>query len=242
MPIGWVSSFTGGNGLRRRLLLQLHPRIIREYKFPFWLARARIMQGWVLAEQGQTAEGIAGIRKGLDDWRATWARTAQPYFLAVLAEVYQKTGQIKEGLGAVTAGLEAAHKIGELVWEADLYRLKGELTLQARPVEDKRETSPRQVKNKFEVPNPQHPPPNTQAEAEAEAYFLKALGIARQQRAKLVELRAATSLSRLWRHQGKHEAARQLLTEIYNRFTEGFDTADLKMAKAVLDEIRPECR
>ena len=90
---------------------------------------------------------------------------------------------------------------------------------------------------KFQVSSPQHPTPNTQAEAEAEACFLKALDIARKQQAKSLELRAATSLARLWQQQGKKAEARALLAPVYQWFTEGFDTADLRDAKALLEEL-----
>jgi predicted ATPase len=110
-------------------------------------------------------------------------------------------------------------KTGERFYEAELYRLKGTLTLQSK------------------VPSTQHPTPSTQAEAEAEACFQQALAIARRQGAKSLELRAAMSLSRLWQSQGKREEARRMLAEVYGWFTEGFDTADLQEAKALLEEL-----
>jgi len=111
-----------------------------------------------------------------------------------------------------------------------MYRLKGELTLQKFQV-----SSPN-----FQVSNPPHVIPSPQAEAEAEACFHKAIDIARQQSAKSLELRAAMSLSRLWQQQGKGAEARQMLAEIYNWFTEGFDTKDLQEAKALLAELTRE--
>ena len=119
-------------------------------------------------------------------------------------------------------------KTGERFYEAELYRLKGTLTLQQFNVQS----------SKFKVTSPQHPTPNTQAEAEAEACFLKAIEIARQQQAKSLELRAVMSLSRLWQRQGKKDEARQMLAEIYGWFTEGFDTKDLQEAKALLEELK----
>ncbi len=113
------------------------------------------------------------------------------------------------------------HKTGERVWEAELYRLKGQLTLQKFQVSG----------SKFQVP------PNPQAEAEAEACFLKAIEVARKQQAKSLELRAVMSVSRLWQRQGKKAEARQMLAEIYGWFTEGFDTKDLQEAKALLHEL-----
>jgi hypothetical protein len=123
--------------------------------------------------------------------------------------------------------LEAVRRTGERTSEARLYGLKGQLTLQKLQV----------ASFKSPVPSPQHPTPSTQAEAEAEACFLKAIEIARQQQAKSLELRAVMSLSRLWQSQGKKAEARQLLVEIYNWFTEGFDTKDLQEAKALLDSL-----
>src|SRR5262249_26746817 len=111
--------------------------------------------------------------------------------------------------------------------EAELHRLKGELTLQKFQVSG----------SKFQVTNPQALPPNPHAEADAEACFLKAIEIARRQSAKSWELRAVMSLSRLWMQQGKKDEARQMLAEIYNWFTEGFDTKDLQEAKALLEAL-----
>ncbi len=123
--------------------------------------------------------------------------------------------------------LAAVDKTREQYYQAELYRLKGTLTLQQSQV-----PSP-----KSQVPNTQHPTPSTHAEAEAEACFLKAIEVARKQQAKSLELRAVMSLSRLWQQQGRKEDARQMLAEIYGWFTEGFDTKDLKEAKALLEEL-----
>jgi predicted ATPase len=149
------------------------------------------------------------------------------YLLTLLAEAYGKAGQAEKGLTALTEALDLVNRTGERVYEAELYRLKGTLTLKQFGVGS----------SEFGVANPQPLTPNPQAEAEAEACFQKALEIARRQQAKSLELRAATSLARLWKEQGKKEEARQLLAEIYNWFTEGFDTADLQEAKALLEEL-----
>ncbi len=117
-------------------------------------------------------------------------------------------------------------KTGERFYEAELYRLKETLTLQSKVQGPK-----------SKVPSTQHPTPSTQAEAEAEAHFLKAIEIAQRQQAKSLELRAVMSLSRLWQQRGKKAEARQMLAEVYNWFTEGFDTADLQEAKALLEEL-----
>jgi predicted ATPase len=114
----------------------------------------------------------------------------------------------------VAEALDAVDKTGERFWEAELYRLKGELTLQSRV-----------------------PGPKAKVGEEAEEYFHQAIEIARRQQAKSLELRAVMSLSRLWQKLGKKEEARQLLAEVYSWFTEGFDTKDLQEAKALLDEL-----
>lgn len=156
--------------------------------------------------------------------RATGAEVQRPYYLALLAEGHSKAGQSEEGLAVLAEALAAGNESGERCWEAELYRLKGMLTLQSKV-----------QSQKSEVPNPQHLAPSTQAEAEE--CFLKAISIARKQQAKSLELRAATSLSRLWQSQGKKSAARHSLADIYGWFTEGFDTGDLKEAKALLEEL-----
>jgi predicted ATPase len=212
-----------------------------EQGFPFFVAGGTIFQGWALAEQGQGEKGIALIREGLTAWRTVGTGSWQPYFLAQLAETYGRVGQPEEGLNVLAEALAVVSKTGERSDEVELYRLKGELTLQSK------------VQSlKFKV------------EEEAEACFFKAIEIARQQQAKTLELRAAMSLARLWQRQALEQGARsleqegrskesggreeqktrtrlteahQMLSEVYSWFTEGFDTVDLKEAKALLDEI-----
>ncbi len=195
-----------------------------EQGFAFWLAMSTILEGCALAEWGQGEDGIAKVRQSLASWRATGAEIARPYFLALLAEAHGKVGQAGEGLKVLTEALDMAEKNGERFYEAELYRLKGELSLKSRQVEDKSQTS----QDKSEVRSP---------ESEAEECFLKAIEIARKQQAKSLELRAVMSLSRLWQSQGKKEEARQMLAEVYGWLTEGFDTKDLLEAKALLEEL-----
>jgi predicted ATPase len=152
---------------------------------------------------------MAQLRQGLAAYWATGTTLAQSYLLALLAEAHLKAGQAEEGLRVIAEALAAVHDSGERCYEAELYRLQGELLL-ARPAEP---------------------------HAEAAACFCHALAVARQQQAKALELRAAMSLSRLWQPQGKRAEARQLLAEIYGWFTEGFDTADLQEAKALLEDL-----
>jgi predicted ATPase len=197
-----------------------------EQGFPQWLVHGTIMWGAALAEQGQDEEGIAQMRQGLVAQRAIGAGIVRPYFLALLAEAHGKAGQTEEGLSVLAEALAEAHKTGGRWWEAELYRIKGELSLQSA-VHSRQST----------VTNPQPPTPSTQAEAEAEACFLKAIEVARKQQAKSLELRATMSLARLWQRQGKQHEARNMLSEIYSWFTEGFDTKDLQEAKTLLEEL-----
>jgi class 3 adenylate cyclase/predicted ATPase len=183
--------------------------IATERGFPLHVARGTIWWGWALTAQGQVEEGIAQMHRGIAARGATGADTSPPYLLALLAEAYGAGGQPDVGMSVLDEALATAQKTGERVCEAELYRLKGELRLAL----------------------------SSANQAEAETYFQQALATARRQEAKSLELRAAMSLSRLWQQQGKRDEARQLLAPIYGWFTEGFDTADLQEAKALLEEL-----
>jgi predicted ATPase len=191
--------------------------ISSDHGFPQWLAVGTAYRGYALTlfysepdtTQGQIDDGIAQIRQGLDDWIFTRSEVLKTHFLALLAEAYWKAGQAKKGLTVLAEALDAVKKTGVRLWEAELYRLKGELLI-AQSAENHRV---------------------------AESCFKKALEFAQQQQSKSLELRATMSLSRLWQSQGKKEDAGSLLSEIYGWFTEGFDTADLKDAKALLDAL-----
>jgi predicted ATPase len=180
----------------------------RAQGFPVWLWIGTSLHGWALAMQGQRAQGIAQMRRELAAIQAEGRVQGRPSVLAWVAEGYLELGQAEEGLSMIAEALAVVHTAGERFYEPELYRLKGELLL-VRSVEH---------------------------HTEAEAYFRQALGVARRQQAKSLELRAALSLSRLWQQQGKLAEARELLAPIYGWFTEGFDTADLQEAKALLDE------
>jgi predicted ATPase len=186
-----------------------------ELDMPLWRAYGLILRGWTLTERGAFEAGIAQIRRGLDASQATGAAWFLPYFLSLLAEAYGKAGQANEGLHVLREALALAHQHGEVFYEAELHRLTGELLLHAE----------RGVRS---------------AEGTPEACFRRALDIARRQQAKSLELRAAMSLSRLWRQEGKHDDAGAVLAPIYDWFTEGFDTADLRDAKALLDALEAE--
>ena len=151
----------------------------------------------------------------LDADRATGAKILDAPRLALLAEAYGKVGQVGEGLSALAEALAVADSTGERIYEAELYRLRGELTLAQSSVQCL-ESSVRK---------------------EAEEYFHKAIEIAQRRQAKALELRAVMSLSRLWQKQDKKTEAHQMLSETYNWFTEGFDTKDLQEAKALLAEL-----
>jgi class 3 adenylate cyclase/predicted ATPase len=211
--------------------------------FPYWVAQGTIVHGWALAEQGQWKEGIIQIHQGLDAYQVTGAENGVHWYLAMLAEAYGKAGQTEEGLSALAEAVATVDKCEERRFEAELYRLKGELTLQ-------QENQKSKVKGqKSKIPSTQHPAPNTQAEAEG--YFLKAIEIARKQQAKSLELRAVVSLVRLRQSQATQDASRitqhetrarfdeahRMLSEVYNWFTEGFDTRDLQEAKVLLAQL-----
>jgi predicted ATPase len=177
-----------------------------EQGFPLWLAYGTSLRGWALAMQGQGEEGTAQVREGIAAWRATGAVILVPYLCTVLAEVYDHLGHTADGLQVLAEAHTLVEQHEERFWEAEACRLRGVLLLRQ---------------------------PGT-SQAEAEAWLQRALDVARRQQAKSLELRAAMSLSRLWQQQGKHAEAHQLLAEIYGWFTEGFDTADLQEAKALV--------
>ncbi len=203
--------------------------LAREHEFAWWLAGGMKLRGWALAGQGQAEEGMAQLRQGLAAGQATGAELDRPSTLAALAEAQGKVGRIEEGLKTLDEATAMMRKNDNRSHEAELYRLKGELTLQQENQKAKGKGQ------KSKIPNTQNPAPDTQAEAEA--CFQKAIEVARKQQAKSWELRAAMSLARLWRQQGKPREAHSLLLEIYNWFTEGFDTKDLQEAKALLNEL-----
>jgi len=197
-----------------------------EQEFPVWLEYGTILQGWALAVQGQGEEGIVQLRQGLAALQAVGNVLSEPHALALLAEAYGKTGQMDKGLAALGEALDCVDRTGERCYEAELYRLKGELTLQKEskvPGPKSKGAGPRSL--------------TSDPQGEAEACFLKAIDISRKQQAKSLELRAAMSLARLWQQKGEAAEAHQMLSEVYNWFTEGFDTKDLQEARALLAEL-----
>jgi predicted ATPase len=179
-----------------------------EKGFTFWLAHSTILRGWALVMQGYHTEGIDQIHQGLAACRATGAGLIQSRSLALLAEAYGRVGQYEEGLGCLAEALMWVGQTAEHYY-TDVHRLKGELLLQR---------------------SPDHA-------TETEACFHEALSSARNQHAKSWELRTPTSLARLWQSQEKRQDAYDLLAPVYGWFTEGFETADLQDAKALLDAL-----
>jgi predicted ATPase/DNA-binding winged helix-turn-helix (wHTH) protein len=171
--------------------------------------QGRLLWGWARAMQGDAIAGVAHIRQGWTAHHGMGPQLLRPYYLSLLAEAYGQQGQPEAGLQALADAFTLVAVTEERWWEAELYRLQGALLLQ--------------------LPLPEA--------GQAEACFQQALDVARRQQARALELRAALSLARLWQGQGQSTAARQLLAELYGWFTEGFDTADLQEAKALLAEL-----
>jgi predicted ATPase len=180
-----------------------------EHGFPQWLGMGRIYRGSALAALGQIEEGLAEIREGLGAYRATGAGAERPTFFTLLAEAHWRQGAWQDGCATISEALDIIAENGERAYEAELHRIRGELVLVRSPAD----------------------------QGEAEACFRRALEIARSQRARSWELRAAMSLARLWQRQGMREKAHGLLGEAYGWFAEGFDTADLIDARALLEEL-----
>jgi class 3 adenylate cyclase/predicted ATPase len=173
----------------------------------FWKAQGMSKQGCILALTGKAAEAVQMITTGIAAWRSTGSTVWMPLYLSYLARAYAELGQFEYAWRCIDETMTAAETTKERWHEADVHRLAGEIALLS-------------------------PEPDT-----AKAYFERALSVARAQQAKSWELRAAMSIARMWRDQGKHQQARDLLAPVYGWFTEGFDTLDLKEAKSLLHEL-----
>jgi predicted ATPase len=180
-----------------------------EQKFPIWAAKATILRGWALSMQQEPERGASELAKGIAAWRATGAGSWVHTYYAMEAEALALLGKAKEALQKLDAAQAVMEKTEERWWEAEIYRLRGALLLQCPKAK----------------------------RAEAETWLRRALDVARRQQAKSLELRAATSLARLWRDQGKVAEARDLLGPIHGWFTEGFGTPDLKEAGGLLEQL-----
>ena len=168
-----------------------------------------VVRGCLLALTGKAADAVHMIISGITALRSTGATLWMPLWVSHLARAYAELGEFDDAWRCVGEAMKMVETTKERVWEAEVNRVAGEIALKS-------------------------PEPDA---VKAEAYFERALAVARQQRAKSWELRAAMSMARLWRDQGKREKARELLAPVYGWFTEGFDTRDLKDAKALLDEL-----
>ncbi|MGA8547878.1 MAG: hypothetical protein WB785_21790, partial [Mycobacterium sp.] len=166
-------------------------------------------RGWAIAHQGDVSAGIADIREAMDRRRRTGMGAVWPWYLAVLAELQGMAGQVEDGLSSLEEAFRWVGRNDEHLYEAEVHRLRGELLLKQ----------------------------DTHDTAQAEKLFEQSLNVSRKQHAKSWELRAAMSMSRLWQQRGRVEDARELLAPIYDWFTEGFDTADLRDAKVLLAEL-----
>jgi len=184
--------------------------LVVEQGSAFAVANATMLRGWALVARGSTEDGLAQLRSGLIDWRATGSKMHGTYRLARAAEAFLIAGHAEEALGLLDEAFGMLERFGERWFEPEMHRLRGEASLLLC----------------------------TDGHDQAESYFQRALDVAREQGARLGELRAATSLARLWRDQGKRANALDLLAPVYAWFSEGFDTPDLTDAKALLDELR----
>jgi predicted ATPase len=176
---------------------------------PFWKANAVINQGLLLALNGRVSDAAEMLISGIAAWRTTGATCYLPFYLPELARTHAELGQFEEAWRCIGEAMTAVETTKEKWCEAEVHRVAGEIALKS-------------------------PEPDA---TKAQAYFERALAVARAQQAKSWELRAAMSLARLWRDQGKPQQARELLAPVYGWFTEGFDTRDLKEARTLLDEL-----
>jgi len=202
--------------------------VASEHGLVMYQAQATIIRGWALIGQGQPEEAIEQMRQGLAAYQVTGCELMRPHFFALLAEALGKARKADEGLRGLKESLEAAHRNGDASYFAELYRTKGELLLsQARGRGISRAATAGKDVVEAEPP----------VVAQAEGCFNQSIQIARKQKAKSLELRAVMSVARLYQNQGKREEARDLLAQVYDTFTEGFGTTDLREAKALLDEL-----
>ena len=176
---------------------------------PYWKALGTAVRGWLLALTGKASDAVRAITSGITSLRSTGATLYEPQHLQYLAMAYTELGQLDDAWRCIDDAIETIERSKEGWGAAEVHRIAGEVELKS-------------------------PEPDA---AKAQAYFERALAVARAQQAKSWELRAAMSMARLWRDQGKREEARELLSPVYGWFTEGFDTLDLKEARVLLDEL-----
>jgi predicted ATPase len=195
-----------GAGVHAEALIALSA----EHGFAQWVAVGTILRAWAGSEAANSEIKLANMRQGIAAWRAAGARRWNPYFLALTVETCCALRRVDEAREVVAEALDSVDRTGERWYEAELHRLRGELSLMG----------------------------GESAQSDAEEHFRRAIEVSRQIEAKSHELRATTGLARLLAKQGKRDEARTMLAEIYGWFTEGLETADLKDAKALLDQLR----
>ena len=195
--------------MRVERLADENATISGEHGFPVLCAWSDVLLGWAAAQRGQGGDGIDRMRRGIAAATAIGARVLEPLHLGLVAEALAFAGEVEDGLVELDQALARSTESGEKWMDAELHRLRGDLMC------------------RLPQPDPD----------DAERSFAAALSIARNQGTKGFELRAATSLARLWDNHGRHEEARQLLAPVYDWFTQGFDTVDLKEAKTLLAEL-----
>ncbi len=205
----WPQIWTGNYGAAN-VLVEEGVTLANEKHAMHWKTLGMIGQGCLAAMTGNASNAIRMITSGISAYRSTGATVWMPLILPYLAGAYAEVGQLEDAERCIGEAMNAAQTTKERWCEAEIHRAAGEITLKS-------------------------PQPDA---AKAEAYFERALAVARKQQAKSWELRAAMSMARLWRDQGKPQQARELLAPVYGWFTEGFDTLDLKEAKPLLDQLR----
>ena len=176
-----------------------------------WNVAGKLNQGWLFALTNKAADAVQMINSGITAWRSIGSKLWMPNYLSYLARAYAEIGQLNDAWRCIGESMTAVETTKEGLWEAEIHRMAGEIALLSSQPDA----------------------------AKAQDYFEHALAVARQQQAKSWELRAAMSMARLWRDQGEPQQARELLSPVYGWFTEGFDTRDLKEAKALLKELAP---
>jgi len=213
--------------------------VSNEHGLVLYQAMATITRNWALTAQGRQEEAIEQMRQGLAAYQATGTEVIRPHFLALLSEALIRARKLDEGIRVLEDALAVAHSNGERYYESELYRLKGELLLkQSTGGVVSKVAAVGMAGAVYKVAavgkNIVAEPPSV---TNAEACFRQSIKIAQQQRAKSLELRAVMSVARLYQKQGRQKEARSLLAQIYDRFTEGFDTVDLREAKALLGDL-----
>jgi class 3 adenylate cyclase/predicted ATPase len=207
LPLGGIINQLCGDVVAVHEIAESLTSLSTEHGFPQWLAFGNILNAWVLA-QNRGESPSARLRRAINEYRAAYEQYV-PYFLTLLAAIQSRYGELTEGLDTVASALGLTGERGSRLLDPELLRLKGELLIARDP----------------------------RAKADAEVAFCQAMDIAQRQNSKSWELRAAMSMARLWRDQGKQNEAHELLASVYGWFTEGFDTLDLKQAEALLDEL-----